>query len=169
MPFSHNVCVPVCCLGVLRHSMMLSLWWDCLSSSLTSAASPLSPRTRLSICRNYTWNIVASLKEIYTNTKMSWKYSLQAKKTHTHAERTKIPSGWKQNNMTKCQELKHTQTHTPDRVPQVDGRVSLICDAAPLLLACSSVCDTTEAPQSFAYPTCSCSGRHHTAEIQLDK
>lgn len=108
MPFSHNVCVPVCCLGVLRHSMMLSLWWDCLSSSLTSAASPLSPRTRLSICRNYTWNIVASLKEIYTNTKMSWKYSLQAKKTHTHAERTKIPSGWKQNNMTKCQELKHT-------------------------------------------------------------
>lgn len=71
VPFSHNVCVPVCCLGVLRHSMMLSLWWDCLSSSLTSAASPLSPRTRLSIYRNYTLNIVANLKEIYTNTKMS--------------------------------------------------------------------------------------------------
>lgn len=104
VPFSHNVCVPVCCLGVLRHSMMLSLWWDCLSSSLTSAASPLSPRTRLSIYRNYTLNIVASLKEIYTQIQKCHENtpSKQKRHTHTHAERTKVPSGWKQNNMTTC-------------------------------------------------------------------
>lgn len=41
-----------------------------------------------------------------------------------------------------------THKHTPDPAPQVDGTVSRICDAAPLLLACSSVCDKTEAPQN---------------------
>ncbi len=62
--FSHKVCVPVCCLGVLRHSMMLSLWWDCLSSSRTSLDSPLSLRTRFSIYRKYTLNIITSVKGI---------------------------------------------------------------------------------------------------------
>lgn len=111
VPFSHNVCVPVCCLGVLRHSMMLSLWWDCLSSSLTSAASPLSPRTRLSIYRNYTLNIVVNLKEIYTNTKMSLKkYSLQAKKTHTHMQ--KELKSLLVGNRTICQHARYLNTHT---------------------------------------------------------
>lgn len=61
---SHNLYLPVCCLGVLRHSMMLSLWWDCLSSSLTSLDSPLSPRTRLSIYGNSTSLIVVSINGI---------------------------------------------------------------------------------------------------------
>lgn len=56
-----TVCVPVCVWGVLRHSMTLSLWCDCLSSSppppprppapsSPSADSPLFTRTRFSIC-----------------------------------------------------------------------------------------------------------------------
>lgn len=56
-----------------------------------------------------------------------------------------------------------THTHTPDQVPQVDERVSLICDAALPLLACSAVCDMTGAPQSLPHPTCS----EDTADTQL--
>lgn len=44
-------------------------------------------------------------------------------------------------------------------------RVSLICDAAPFLLACSSVCNMTEAPQDLPPPTCYCSERHRAEEI----
>lgn len=46
----------------------------------------------------------------------------------------------------------YIKINSPDQVPQDDGTVSLICDAAPLLLSCSSVCDKTEAPP----PSCCC-------------
>lgn len=178
MHFSHNVFVPVCCLGVLRHSMMLSLWWDCLSSSLTSLDSPLSSRTRLSIYRNYTTHhtqlritrpppkkptqYTSDGLKVTANNKsclpLNVSILIHHNTTDTHMQRGSkyILLGYKAF-MTMCCDLLHnTHTNTPDRAPQVDGRDSRICDAAPLLLSCSFVYNKTEAPQNPPRPPPTC-------------
>lgn len=58
-------------------------------------------------------------------------------------------------------------THfTPDQVPLVDGRGSQICYEAPLLLFCSFVCGTTEAPSNLPPPTCCCSGSKYSQTVR---
>lgn len=100
-------------LGTRLHSMTLSLWWECLSSSAGFDTSAVSPRALFSICMSETDRINHSC-------------STTGKRQHKGKSQVEL--------LLKC------WGHSQDRAPRDGERVSQTSRAAPARPVCSSDC-----------------------------